>query len=533
MPAHPGLRPAPAAAGAAQPAVERGQVHRVRRGRAGRSGASAEEHFTTPALHRRRRRAGLRGDRHRHRHPARAAAHDLRGVPAGGRHDQPQVRRHRPRPVDQPGDRAADRRRDPRRERARAAAARSRSTCPPSSAAAGGRTAASLPAGRQAAARPPAAPSSAERVPEQVEDDDGDIVPGDRVLLVALAEPELCRAAVEVGRGHGFKVLATPYADRALAIAEQRHPDGMVVGMDMASHDGTSLHHLLKRLDRTRDIPMVAAHTSAAAETAHAGLAGRVAGRDRGAVHPGEGRRRPGAPGGVHRAGQAAAAGGHRRRGQPERRGGRAVRAAATRSRSRSSGPPRRPSPRSAAAPVDCVLVDLALPDGGGLEVLKRIRARKQAAPHARRASAAATGLSAREEARLAQYAETLTLARPQTLDELVDARALFLHRSDVAGARAAARPVAATAPGEEQVLRGQADPHRRRRRPERVRPHQRAGAARHRRALRGERRGGPGHPAPRARHRPGADGRDDARHGRLHRDAGDPQDAERSGTSR
>ena len=39
-------------------------------------------------------------------------------VPAGGRHHQPQVRRHRPGAVDLPRDRAAPGRRDPRRERA-------------------------------------------------------------------------------------------------------------------------------------------------------------------------------------------------------------------------------------------------------------------------------------------------------------------------------------------------------------------------------------------------------------------------------
>ena len=68
-------------------------------------------------------------DRHRHRHPGREAADHLRGVPAGRRHDQPQVRRHRPRPVDQPRDRAAARRRDPADQRGRRRAARSRSTC--------------------------------------------------------------------------------------------------------------------------------------------------------------------------------------------------------------------------------------------------------------------------------------------------------------------------------------------------------------------------------------------------------------------
>ena len=51
--------------------------------------------------------------RHRHRHPAGQAADHLRGVPAGRRLDQPQVRRHRPGPGDQPRAVAAAGRRDP------------------------------------------------------------------------------------------------------------------------------------------------------------------------------------------------------------------------------------------------------------------------------------------------------------------------------------------------------------------------------------------------------------------------------------
>ena len=54
-------------------------------------------------------------DRHRDRHPARQAAADLRGVPAGRRDDEPPLRRHRARALDQPRDRAAARRRDPGR----------------------------------------------------------------------------------------------------------------------------------------------------------------------------------------------------------------------------------------------------------------------------------------------------------------------------------------------------------------------------------------------------------------------------------
>ena len=45
----------------------------------------------------------LHRPRHRDRHRTRQARHDLRGVPAGRRHHQPQVRRHRSGPVDQSG----------------------------------------------------------------------------------------------------------------------------------------------------------------------------------------------------------------------------------------------------------------------------------------------------------------------------------------------------------------------------------------------------------------------------------------------
>ena len=55
----------------------------------------------------------LRGVRHRHRHPAREAAHHLRGLPAGRCGHQPQIRRHRPRARDQPRARQSARRRDP------------------------------------------------------------------------------------------------------------------------------------------------------------------------------------------------------------------------------------------------------------------------------------------------------------------------------------------------------------------------------------------------------------------------------------
>ena len=71
---------------------------------------STEKNFTTPALTVADGVLAFEVTDTGHRHPAGAAADHLRGVPAGGRHHQPQVRRDRPGVVDQPGDRAAHRR---------------------------------------------------------------------------------------------------------------------------------------------------------------------------------------------------------------------------------------------------------------------------------------------------------------------------------------------------------------------------------------------------------------------------------------
>ncbi len=115
--AHPVLRPAPAPAGAPQPAVQRGQVHHGRRSPDGHPDGHRGAFHHGDAE---RCSAGLRVlcGRHRNRDPTRATQGHLRSLPAGRRHHQPKVRRHRARPVDQPRDRPADRRRDPRRQRA-------------------------------------------------------------------------------------------------------------------------------------------------------------------------------------------------------------------------------------------------------------------------------------------------------------------------------------------------------------------------------------------------------------------------------
>ena len=68
----------------------------------------------------------LRRARHRHRHPGAPAGDHLRGLPPGGRQHAPQVRRHRPRPLDlaRPGAPAGRRHRGRAARQARAASSR-------------------------------------------------------------------------------------------------------------------------------------------------------------------------------------------------------------------------------------------------------------------------------------------------------------------------------------------------------------------------------------------------------------------------
>ena len=108
-----------AAAGVEEPALERLEVHRHGLGEAEHRGRGGGLGSRSAHLEHRLCGDRLPGDRHRHRHSGREAPHHLRGVPAGRRHDQPEVRRHRPRAVDQPGNRAAAGRRDPADQRGR------------------------------------------------------------------------------------------------------------------------------------------------------------------------------------------------------------------------------------------------------------------------------------------------------------------------------------------------------------------------------------------------------------------------------
>ncbi len=171
-------------------------------------------------------RGRLRGHRHRHRHSRREATHHLRGLPAGRRQHQPQIRRHRPRPGDQPGAFEPARRRDSSAKHSRCRAARLHCTCR------SGTSALRLPETRAISGprapsarrfRRPGPPSGRPRWWSTIATD---IEAGDATLLIVEDDPHYARVLVDLARDRGFKVLAATRGGEGAGARASIPPDG-------------------------------------------------------------------------------------------------------------------------------------------------------------------------------------------------------------------------------------------------------------------------------------------------------------------
>ena len=170
----------------------------------------------------------------------------------------------------------------------------------------------------------------------------------------------------------------------------------------------------------------------------------------------------------------------------------------------------------------DCVVTDLALPDGTGYDLLERLAANTA---HATLPVIVYTGrmLSDDEEQRLRRYSKSIIIKGAKSPERLLDEVTLFLHSVESSLAAGAAAHAAHGAPARRRV-RGPHDPARRRRRAQ----HLRAVAACSSRSARSCEIARNGREAldaleNGARGRPGADGHHDAGDGRPDRDGRDP----------
>ncbi|MCQ0021340.1 response regulator [Actinomadura madurae] len=235
------------------------------------------------------------GDRHRDRGERRQAPGDLRAVPAGRRDHEPPLRRHRPRPVDQPEHRAAAGRGDPRREPAgprqrvhavparavqrpgrpgaarRCRTSRAAADAVPGLAAGGGNGGVAGPGpvpageqGRTAEQRPPAGDRPGEEEPalsrllEEPPAEFLDTALSGRKVLIVDDDVRNVFALTSVLEGYGMEVL---YAEDGQAGIEvlHRNPDVAVVLMDvmMPGLDGYATTAAIREMPQFAELPII------------------------------------------------------------------------------------------------------------------------------------------------------------------------------------------------------------------------------------------------------------------------------------
>jgi len=264
----------------------------------------------------------------------------------------------------------------------------------------------------------PGAPAPVDLSPG-VADDGGAISREDRVMLVALEDPEVRARSVEAGHAHGFKVLATDSAADAVDIAHTRRPAAMVVGMELPGRTRPSLLHELKSDPETRHVPTVVVDSPKAVEDLHAG-------RLLGALTVVES---PVQTGELEAAFEGLEAYVQRRN--------RSLLVVADESVDETSAvvalfgavPDVDQQVATSVGDAlgalearlfDCVVLDLKLADGSGFDVLKRMRGRR-AFRETPVVVSVGDHLTRRDETRLQQYARTMVVTVPESASALID----------------------------------------------------------------------------------------------------------------
>ncbi len=234
------------AAGAEEPVVERVQVHVTGRRAPERDGGHRRLERASSCPPPGRTRGCVRGLGYRDRHPAREAAHHLRGVPAGRCEHQPQVRWHGPRTGDQPRTVHAARRRDsaPQHTGRRldlhavsAAPLRRSGGGGPEWRGSGGRRTSSPPCRRHVA-------SAADHTRVGAADRRGrrrsrrSRMPDDPTLLIVEDDPHYARILVDLAHDKGLKVLVAMRGSEALNPRPPVQADGGVARRVPARHAG-------------------------------------------------------------------------------------------------------------------------------------------------------------------------------------------------------------------------------------------------------------------------------------------------------
>jgi HAMP domain-containing protein/CheY-like chemotaxis protein/signal transduction histidine kinase len=261
-----------------------------------------------------------------------------------------------------------------------------------------------------------------ERLIEPILDDYDALNPGDSVLLIVEDDAHYARVMMAAAKAHGFKVLVAQRGAEALELAREHLPTAISLDIFLPDMLGWTVLSELKRDPATRHIPVQIVTLD---EDRHHGLA-------RGAFSFVQ---KPTTPGGLDdafaRIKNYAAPRRKRlllveddeaeRRGVSELLGSTDIEITAAETGEAALSLLRE-------TPVDCVVLDLKLPDMSGFEVLENIR---DDAALCDVPVVVFTGreLSADEDARLRTMARSVVVKGVESPERLLDETSLFLHR--------------------------------------------------------------------------------------------------------
>ncbi|OUL27987.1 response regulator [Nostoc sp. 106C] len=256
----------------------------------------------------------------------------------------------------------------------------------------------------------------------EVPDDRDTIQPGDRVLLVIEDDVKFARILLEMARQQGFKVLVALDSKQGLTLAQQFKPHAITLDICMPDMDGWMVLDRLKHDSETRHIPV---HIFSIDDRQQRGLElGAIAYLQK--------------PVSKEQLTEALID----IKGFIERKVKNLLVIEDDSVQARSiieligNGDVQSTAVNTAAAAlatlqskrIDCIVLDLGLPDMSGLELIEQIK--KQ--PNLRRIPIIVyTGkqLSRQEETQLRRLAETIIIKDVRSPERLLDETALFLHR--------------------------------------------------------------------------------------------------------
>jgi HAMP domain-containing protein/CheY-like chemotaxis protein/signal transduction histidine kinase len=258
-------------------------------------------------------------------------------------------------------------------------------------------------------------------IPEPVLDDRSSLAPDDRTLLIVEDDPHYARILVDLARGAGFKALAASNGSDALELAREFKPSAMSLDIMLPDMLGWTVLRQVKQDPAMRHIPVLVLTSD---EDRQQGLAGGAFGF---IAKPGLTETLEGAFARI--------------RDYAERRQRRLLIV--------EDDPGERLSIKELLAlsdvaievcstggealalmrrePVDCVVLDLRLPDMSGFEVLERMQDDEQLDDVP---VVVFTGkdLSAEEDARLSSMARRIVVKGVESPERLLDEVALYLH---------------------------------------------------------------------------------------------------------